>query len=313
MDIQAFKVFLAVVDSGSFSKAAQNLGYTPAGISYIINSLEEELEIRLIERDYSGVRPNSNGMALLQDIRRIIDSYDSFESNLRARKDRRYDTLRIASIDTMSILWLPDTVAAFQSECPHVHVEISTGDPFEINAWLAEDLFDIGLTERAWASPRYAWHSLAEDPYFAVFPQESNIPNPCPIQFFKDRDFFIPDCRRDRNISILLTRAGVKTNNLYDSANTQTIVRSITAGRGCSILSALALDLFGGDPAGLPLIAPLTPCASRELGVSFKTERNENPLIRTFLRFLNHTVRQKPIQNPEKAYRKPATGRFSAY
>lgn len=298
MDIHAFKVFLAVVDSGSFSKAAENLGYTPAGISYIINSLEEELNIRLIERDYSGVRCNSNGMALLQDIRRIIDSYNNFESNLRARKDRRYETLRVASIDTMSILWLPDTIAAFQAECPHIHIEITTGDPFEINAWLAEDLFDIGLTERAWASSRYAWHPLAKDPYFAVFPQGSAVPDPCPIHLFKDRDFFIPDYRRDRSINVLLTKAGVKTNDLYDSANTQTVIRSIAARRGCSILSALALDLYGGDPNRLPLVVPLTPYACRELGASVKTERTEDPLVRTFLRCLRNTARQTPGQNP---------------
>lgn len=299
MEISALKVFLAVIDSGSFSKASEVLGYTPAGISYIINSLEEELGIKLVERNYSGVTPNSNGMALLQDIRRIINAYDNFENNVKRRREKRYKTLRVAGIDTMSILLLPDAVAAFRTECPDVNVEITTGDPFEINAWLAEGVVDMGLTEHTWASDKFSWVPLAKDAYYAVFPPGSTVPDPCPIDIFKGRDFFLPDYRRDRNISIMLTKYGIQTNELYDSACTQTIIRSIALGRGSTILTALALDLYGGalrDDAAAPVVVPLAPYACREIGVCVKDEWLENSVFQTFLRCLKEAVRHDSLQ-----------------
>lgn len=298
MEIAALKVFLAVIDSGSFSKAAENLGYTPAGVSYIINGIEEELGIKLIERNYSGVTLNSNGMALLQDIRRIIDAYGSFESSIHARKAKRYQTLHIATIETMSILWLPDALISFQKKCPDVNVEISTGDPFEINAWLAEGLSDVGLTERAWISAGYRWFSIAHDPFFAVFPPKSKVPMPCPIEFFRGQDFFMPNFRQDKNLPVLLTKNGVKVNNLYDSACTQAVIRSIASGRGSTILSALSLELYGGkwmDEKNAPVVAPLLPYSYRELGVSMKAELAENKIVTTFLRCLKNAAKKNPV------------------
>lgn len=301
MEINTLKVFLAVVDSGSFSKASEHLGYTPAGISYIINSLEEELGIKLIERDYNGVKPNSNGMALLQDIRRVIDSYNSFENNVHARKTSHYTTLHIAAIETMSIAYLPDTIIAFQQKCPDVNIEISTGDPFEINAWLEEGISDIGLTERTWSSTKFRWFGLAHDPFFAVLPPDSNAPNPCPISFFKERDFFIPDYRRDRNVPVLLTKNGVKTNELYDNACTQTVIRSISAGRGSSIISALSYDLYSNHlSAPYPLVLPLIPYSYREIGVIMKAELAKNKIVQTFFHCLRDTVKASCQQGSRK-------------
>ena len=49
-------VFLKVVETGSFKRAADILGYTQAGISYIINAMEEECGLKLFYREYGGVR-----------------------------------------------------------------------------------------------------------------------------------------------------------------------------------------------------------------------------------------------------------------
>lgn len=301
MEINALKVFLAVVDSGSFSKASEHLGYTPAGISYIINNLEEELGIKLIDRDYNGVKPNSNGMALLQDIRRVIDSYDSFENSVNARKTSRYATLHIATIETMSIAYLSQAIIAFQKKCPDVNVEISTGDPFEINSWIEEGISDIGLTERTWSSTKTHWFGLAHDPFLAVLPPDTDAPNPCPISFFKERDFFIPDYRRDRNVPVLLTQNGVKTNTLYDNACTQTVICNISAGRGSSIISALSYALYSDPISELqPLVLPLTPYAYREIGVTVKAELTKNKIVQTFLRCLQDTVKATCQQSKAK-------------
>ena len=54
-------VFLKVVEIGSFKRTADILGYTQAGVSYIINAMEKEFGLTLFHREYGGVRLTSEG------------------------------------------------------------------------------------------------------------------------------------------------------------------------------------------------------------------------------------------------------------
>ncbi len=51
MDIQKYEAFIKTAELGSIKKASEALGYTQAGLSYIIKTLEEELDISLFFRD----------------------------------------------------------------------------------------------------------------------------------------------------------------------------------------------------------------------------------------------------------------------
>ena len=59
------EVFLAVAELGSYRKAADSLGYTQAGISYIINAMEEEMGLKLFVREHGGVSLSANGEEIL--------------------------------------------------------------------------------------------------------------------------------------------------------------------------------------------------------------------------------------------------------
>ena len=60
MGNQKYDAFLKVAETGSFKQAAHDLGYTQAGISYLVSTLERELDVPLFVRDYGGAPP-SNG------------------------------------------------------------------------------------------------------------------------------------------------------------------------------------------------------------------------------------------------------------
>ena len=55
MGNQKYDAFLKVAETGSFKQAAHDLGYTQAGISYLVSTLERELDVPLFVRDYGGV------------------------------------------------------------------------------------------------------------------------------------------------------------------------------------------------------------------------------------------------------------------
>lgn len=293
MDIKKFDVLLTVVDSGSFSKAAEKLGYTQAGVSYIMNSLEEEIGLRLLERTYNGVRLNDDGKALIDEIRLLVDGEKRLAGMMQARKEKRMERLHIASVDTIATKWLPKATAAFEKKYPDVHVDMVTGDPFEINQWLEKGAVDIGLTELLWSSKDYQWIPLAKDPFFGILPRDSGAAGTCPISSFEGEKIFIPDFGLDRNVPVLLRRNNVNVEFLYDKASAASIMKSIAMGRGMSILSALTIDLCAADQSdreSRPKILPLEPASYRELGASLKDEKKGDRLTKAFLRCLKETV-----------------------
>ena len=61
MGNQKYDAFLKVAETGSFKQAAHDLGYTQAGISYLVSTLERELDVPLFVRDYGGAHLTSDG------------------------------------------------------------------------------------------------------------------------------------------------------------------------------------------------------------------------------------------------------------
>ena len=81
-DVVECKVIVAILEAGSFSKAAKKLHYTQSGITHMMCRLETSLGFKLWLRCKSGVQLSPEGEALLPAIRRFLESYDELEKQV---------------------------------------------------------------------------------------------------------------------------------------------------------------------------------------------------------------------------------------
>ena len=65
MNISKYKVLLTAVDMGSFSAAAQKLGYTQSGLTHMMNALETELGFSILQRGYYGIKLTPGGESFM--------------------------------------------------------------------------------------------------------------------------------------------------------------------------------------------------------------------------------------------------------
>ena len=126
------EVFVTVAALGSYKKAADKLGYTQAGISYIINAMEEQAGLKLFEREYGGVRMTQEGKELLPSMQRLYQD----EQLIREKVDkiRGLDTgaVRLTAINTVIVCYLPDILKEFRELYPGISIELSSCDSPEI-------------------------------------------------------------------------------------------------------------------------------------------------------------------------------------
>ncbi|MBQ0004896.1 MAG: LysR family transcriptional regulator [Clostridiales bacterium] len=286
MDSDKLRVFLKVAETGSFSRAAEVLGYTQAGVSYVIKSLEEELELQLVERNYNGIRLSEDGIALYPEVCRAVHAADSFRFAIAGRKNNTSLTLHIGAIDTIATRWFADAMHYMMDNYTGFHFDIVKGNPFEINRWLEEGVIDLGFTEHAWASRDFYWGELTKDPYYGVLYSKENITAPCPFEAFHNREFFVADYGEDRNSITYLRSRNVTPVYYPDKISNTLIVKSIALGMGSTIMPASMLIDSGMTRIGskfFPKVVRMEDNVMRELGYIVLESNRQNPMIKQFV------------------------------
>ena len=118
MGLRKWNVFLAVVDSGSYTKAGEELGYTQAGITQMMKSLEKEVGFPLFHKGHQGVSLTKEGVALLPAIRYLLAANESLNQEISFLTGVRTGTLKIGTYTSCSIHWIPGIIQTFRKEYP---------------------------------------------------------------------------------------------------------------------------------------------------------------------------------------------------
>jgi DNA-binding transcriptional LysR family regulator len=117
-------IVLAVAESGSMTKAAENLAVSYPVVSKVITDLERTLAVRLFDRSIRGVEPTPYGRALLSCGAAVFDELRQGLSQIDAIKDPRVGDLRIGCSEPMAAGFLPSVAERFSQEYPGVNLHL---------------------------------------------------------------------------------------------------------------------------------------------------------------------------------------------
>ena len=120
MGNQKYDAFLKVAETGSFKQAAHDLGYTQAGISYLVSTLERELDVPLFVRDYGGAHLTSDGADLLPWVQNVCNSERQLEMRLAELKHLESGIVRVAAFTSTAIQWFPGIAKRFLAQHPGI-------------------------------------------------------------------------------------------------------------------------------------------------------------------------------------------------
>lgn len=146
MHAAALRYIDAVARFGSIRRAAGELNISASAINRQILQLEEALGIELFERRASGMKPTEFGEMVVEHARRTLHDFEAVKSEIGYGRRRLSGTVRIATLDSLTVHVLPQAMISFRREHPDVVFRIETGDPAGINRLIANDSADVGLT-----------------------------------------------------------------------------------------------------------------------------------------------------------------------
>ena len=120
--------FSTVVASGSISAAAQQLGQTASGISRALSRLEEKLDVTLLRRTTRRLELTEEGQAFLVQARRILDSVEEAEEQMRVRRQTPAGRLRINAAAPFMLHAVVPLVKGFRERYPNIELELHSSD-----------------------------------------------------------------------------------------------------------------------------------------------------------------------------------------
>ena len=281
MESKKLEALLMAVDLGSFTKAAEVLGYTQSGLTHMMNSLEKEVGFTLLERGRSGVRLTEEGERIAPAVREFLQANARLDSVIEQVASSRTEIIRVSAYASIVMHWLPGIIQRFREECPDVDVDIRMADHVDV----PYELLAQGKMDAILVSPQdegqYEWVHLADDPMFAVLPKDFDTQGMTafPLAAFEARDFIMPSQGFDKDIMRIFNRIGVKPHILPTWVDDPTVISMVSHGLGVSMMTELTVR---GRTDGVKLL-PVEPASSRELGLAVRSLDAASDGLRHFI------------------------------
>ena len=290
MNTDRYEALIRVLESGSLSAAARQLGCTQSAVSHSLAALEQELGFELLKRGRAGVSLTDEGERLVPAVRELLRSVERLEQTASSIRGLEAGRVRIGSFTSVAVHWLPGVLKEFQRDYPAVEIKLLNGDYHDVEQWLERGEIDIGFVNLPCGvdCPTVA---LMEDRLLAILPRGS--------RFESYPRFPLTECENEPFISLLqssdhdarraLEAAGVKPNVRYYTKDDYAIIAMVEQGLGISIMPEL---LLRGRSDNLQVL-PLVPEAKRIIGMAVAAGDKAGPAVRRFADYVLSWVKSR--------------------
>lgn len=191
LDLDLLRAFVAVAETGSFTRAGARLARTQSAISLQIQRLETQLDVSLFIRDPRRVSPTHQGEALLPQARKLLRLNDEIvagivEHNLEGE-------VRLGAPEDFATAHLPGILGDFVHAYPHVNLSVTCDLTLHLIEAMAQGELDLALIKREPLGPSVGtpvWHEplvwvAADQELLASHPTLPLIAAPAPCVYRK--------------------------------------------------------------------------------------------------------------------------------
>lgn len=247
-----------IIELGSFTKAAEALGYTQSSISQMIASLENELDIKLLTRSRTGVRLTIEGTELYPFIERTLLQYRAMQEKANEIKGLETGIIRVGTISSITCHWMPQLIKSFQKLYPHVQFLFHQGDYTSISEWIRTGAVDFGFVSPC-AITDLKTNIIKDGEMLAVLPKNHPLASQQSLRLeeLSREPFILLEEGQYSEPLNAFEAAGITPNIKYTIHDDYAIMTMVEAGLGVSILAELMLRRTNYNIVCLPINPPV--------------------------------------------------------
>lgn len=278
-----YLAFVKTVETGSFTKAAEELHYAQSSVSKMIADLEAEWGMTLLERSKSGVGLTSAGEQLLPTLRKLLNGYTELEGQISRMNGLETGIVRIGTFSSVAINWLPNIFSRLQRDYPGIEYEMLLGDYREVEQWIKEGRVDCGFL-RLPTPENFDTIPLKQDEYKVILPVGHPLAEKktIPLTDLDNQPFLLLEHGGKTEVSDLLESRRVHPDIRFTTWEDFAIMAMVERGMGVSILPDLILKRV---PYRIE-IRSLEEPYYRSIGLAMKNRAHLTPAVQKFMEYL---------------------------
>lgn len=167
MDVRQMRYFVAIVEQGSFSRAAAHLHVAQPALSLHVRNMEQDLGTALLFRSPKGVIPTEAGAILLRHARVILDQFTIAEEEIRGHESEPAGEVRLGLPGTISEILSVPLITAVHQRYPKIRLRIAEAMSGFVLEWMRAARIDLAVVYRAISDEGLATiHMLDEELVF---------------------------------------------------------------------------------------------------------------------------------------------------
>ena len=294
MNTFQLRCFLAVANSLSFARAAQQMNISQPAVTHQIKTLEQELKVALFRRTTRRVELTPEGRSFLADARSIVAIEAQAKLRFLDPEDKPVERLSIACGSPHTLALLPPSLAALRKRYPNLHPHLSTAPREQLFQLLENGTADVALTvfDSRDQRPRMTYHPLADSPMVCVCRDDHPLVDEERISLDQLADQELIFCDPIRLIGQAARlqwqlAEGRDPARMHFCHDIETAVILAQAGFGLTILPSILVP-----QTGILRQIPLQDGPSLSFG-AFHPASGENEILKTFLYLLTQDLQKK--------------------
>jgi DNA-binding transcriptional LysR family regulator len=292
MQFESLKVFCDLAETESFTKAAQVNGVTQSAVSQTISALENHFKSLLIERSKKNFRLTPEGEVFYDYSKRILQSFDSLQSQVQGIKQVFSGHIRVATVYSIGLHELPPCVTQFLKDYPQVNVRVEYRRANEVYDDVFGNRADIGLVAYPVRDPKLEIVPLRRDLLVVVcHPQHKFAKQKVVKMQALDGQNFVnyeKDIPTRKALDKIFKEYGISVKNVVEFDNVETVKGAVEIDTGVAILPE---ETVKQEIANKTLVAvKLEGNHHRELGAIYKKGKVLSPAMKQFIELLKKAL-----------------------
>jgi DNA-binding transcriptional LysR family regulator len=247
LNLREIRAFIAVAQTGSFTRAATRLHLSQPALTVQIRRIEDIVGARLFDRNSRSVALTTIGRQLLPLLQKSLQDMENVLHDARALSDASSGQIRIACLPSFAASVLPDFILAFRNEMPTVTFAIRDVVASVVNQLVRNEDVDLGLTGGTLSDPSLEVLHAGEDRLCVICPQGHAL--------MKKRHVRVDDVAA---YPLILTASGTSVRAVVDAAFLDAGCAPLITSEPTYMMSAVAMVRAG---LGLTIL----PRSAREI------------------------------------------------
>ncbi|WP_250520069.1 MULTISPECIES: LysR family transcriptional regulator [unclassified Caballeronia] len=280
-DLQAFR---AVVELGSFRKAAEAVNISQPALSRRIDKLEEALGVRLFERTTRSVTLTTVGRAFAPSAEQLLDDLDVALLGIRDVSSSRLGHVTIACVPSVAYYFLPSAVASFHRRFPRIRVKLLDASANEVLSAVISGEADFGVSFMGSQESEVDFKVLLQEQFVAACRRDHPLARKKRVTWNELYEHEYVSVDKTSGNRLLLDQAlsavSPRAPSVCETRHVTTMLGLVEAGLGVAAVPSMAMP--GRNHHILTSVPLVDPVVKRRVGIVRRRGRTLTPAAQEF-------------------------------